>query len=137
MTPTIYFRAASVISPIFAAGHIAGGLKKWSPMGPNGVLQSTTTVRFETMGVSRSYLDFFMGFGWSLGVAILLQAILLWQLAGLAATGGAMVRPMIAAFALAAIATGIIAWRFIFPIPAIFSAILFIAQALAYFSTHA
>ena len=29
-----------------------------------------TAVRFDTMGASRSYLDFFMGFGWSISVAM-------------------------------------------------------------------
>jgi hypothetical protein len=134
MTPTICLRAASIISFVFAAGHIAGGLKKWSPMGTNSVLQSMTTVRFETMGVSRSYLDFFMGFGWSIGVAMLLQAVLLWQLGSLVTNNGILFRPMIAAFALASLATGIIAWRFIFPVPALFSGGLFIALALAYIS---
>jgi len=86
------------------------------------------------MGVSRSYLDFFMGFGWSIGVAMLLQAVLLWQLGSLVTNNGILFRPMIAAFALASLATGIIAWRLIFPIPALFSGGLFIALALAYIS---
>jgi hypothetical protein len=137
VTSTICLRAASIISFVFAAGHVAGGFKKWSPMGTNDVLQSMTTVRFETMGVSRSYLDFFMGFGWSIGVAMLLQAVLLWQLGSLATNNGTLIRPMIGALALASFATGIIAWRFIFPIPALFSGALFIALALAYISARA
>jgi hypothetical protein len=135
MMPTLLLRISSGISLIFALGHAAGGLKKWSPMGDNDVLRAMTNIRFETMGVSRSYLDFFMGFGWCLAAAMLLQAILLWQLAGVAqAHGAGAVRPMIAAFAVAALVSGVIAWRLIFPIPALFSGALFVVLGAAYLS---
>ena len=132
MTTTLLLRTASVISLLFTVGHTLGGLKKWSPMGENEVLKAMTTVRFEAMGVNRSYLDFFMGFGWSISVAMLLQTVLLWQIASLASTDAARVRPMIAAFALATLASGVIAWRFIFPVPALFSAVLLIVLIAAY-----
>jgi hypothetical protein len=132
MTPTLLLRIASVISLIFAAGHTMGSLRKWSPMGDNAVLKAMTDVRFDTMGANRSYLDFFMGFGWSLSVFMLMQTILLWQLASLARTDPARLRPMIAVIALATVASGVIAWRFIFPVPAVFSGVLALALALAY-----
>lgn len=132
MTTTLLLRIASVISLLFTAGHTLGGLKKWSPMGENEVLKAMTTVRFEAMGVNRSYLDFFMGFGWSISVAMLLQTLLLWQMASLAKTDAARVRPMIATFALATLVSGVIAWRFIFPVPALFSAVLLIVLVAAY-----
>ena len=132
MTTTLLLRIASVISLLFTAGHTMGGLKQWSPMGDNPVLKSMTDVRFDTMGANRSYLDFFMGFGWSISVLMLMQTILLWQLASLAKTEPARLRPMIAAIALATAGGGIIAWRFIFPVPALFSAALAIVLGLAY-----
>jgi hypothetical protein len=132
MTTTILLRIAAAISLLFAAGHTLGGLKRWSPMGENEVLNAMSTVRFETMGVSRTYLDFFMGFGWTISVALLLQSALLWQMASLARTDATQARPMIAMFALAALASGIIAWRFIFPVPAIFSGALLIVLAAAF-----
>ena len=132
MTTTLLLRIASVISLVFTAGHSLGGLKEWSPMGENEVLKAMRTVRFDTMGANRSYLDFFLGFGWSISVAMLLQTILLWQLAGLAQPDAARVRPMIAVFALATLASGVIAWRFIFPVPALFSGALVIVLAAAY-----
>ena len=101
-------------------------------MGENEVLKAMTAVRFDTMGANRSYLDFFMGFGWSISVAMLLQTVLLWQLAGVAAPDPARVRPMIAAFVLATLASGVTAWRFIFPVPALFSGALVIVLAAAY-----
>lgn len=91
-----------------------------------------TAFRFDTMGAHRSYLDFFMGFGWSISVAMVMQTVLLWQMASLARTDPAGVRPMIAVIALATVASGVIAWRFIFPIPALFSSVLAIALAAAF-----
>ena len=132
MTTTLLLRIASAISLVFTAGHSLGGLKKWSPMGDNDVLRTMSAVHFDTMGAHRSYLDFFMGFGWSISVAMLLQTLLLWQMASLARTDVAHVRPMIAVFALATLATGIIAWRFIFPVPALFSGVLLITLVAAY-----
>jgi hypothetical protein len=132
VSPTLLLRNASVISLLFAAGHIRGGLKKWSPMGENEVLNAMATVRFETMGASRSYLDFFMGFGWSIGVFMLLQTMLLWQMGSMARTNAVHVRPMIALFALANLASGMIAWRFILPVPAVFSGVLVLVLVASY-----
>jgi hypothetical protein len=136
MTTTLLLRIASVISLVFTAGHTLGGLRKWSPMGENEVLKAMTEVRFDTMGANRSYLNFFMGFGWSISVLMLLQTVLLWQLASLARADPDRVRPMIAVFGLATLATGVIAWRFIFPIPALFSSALLIVLLAAYVVPH-
>ena len=132
MTTTLLLRIASVISLIFTLGHTAGGLRKWSPMGDNAVLSAMTAVRFDTMGANRSYLDLYMGFGWSITVTMAMQTILLWQMASLARTNPARVRPMIATIALATAVSGVIAWRFIFPVPALFSIALVIPLAAAY-----
>ena len=132
MTTTLWLRISSLIALLFAAGHTLGGLKHWSPMGENPVLKAMRETRFETMGVSRSYLDFYMGFGYSLSVAELMLAVLLWQLASVARTDALSVRPMIAVIALAALASGVIAWRFIFPMPALFSAVLLASLIVAF-----
>src|SRR3981081_296600 len=132
MTTTLWLRISSIISLLFAAGHTLGGLKYWSPMGDNPVLQAMRTTRFAIMGVSRSYLDFYLGFGYSLSVCQVMLAILLWQLSGLARTDALHVRPMIAVIALAIAVGGIIAWRFIFPVPALFSLALAATLTVAY-----
>jgi len=132
MKTPLLLRIASVISLLFTFGHTAGGLKKWSPMGDNDVLKAMTSVHFNMMGVNRSYLDFYMGLGWSISVSMLMQTVILWQMASLSRTNPASVRPMIAVIALATLASGIIAWHFILPIPALFSLALLIPLAAAY-----
>jgi hypothetical protein len=136
VTTTLLLRIASVISLMFSAGHTMGGLRKWSPMGDNAVLTAMTDVRFDTMGANRSYLDFFLGFGWSISVFMLMQTILLWQLASLARADPARLRPIIAIIALATVASGVIAWRFIFPVPALFSGALALMLAAAYWAAR-
>jgi hypothetical protein len=132
MTTTLWLRISSAITLLLAAGHTLGGLKYWSPMGDNPVLQAMRTVRFDMMGASRSYLDFYMGFGYSLTVTQVMLAILLWQLATLARTNAASVRPMIAVITLAVAACGVIAWRFILPVPALFCLVQMASLAAAY-----
>jgi hypothetical protein len=134
---TLWLRISSIVSLLFAAGHTLGGLRNWSPMGDNPVLETMRSVHFDTMGANRSYFDFYMGFGHSLSVAMLMQAILLWQLASLARTNPLGVRPLIAVIGLAAVASGLIAWRFLFPIPALFSLLLVVSLAVAYAAARA
>ncbi len=136
MRTALLLRIASVISLLFAAGHTLGGRKSWSPLGESEVLKAMRTFRFETSGVSRTYLDFYLGFGFTISVYLLLQAILLWQLAAMARTEPLQVRPMIASFALATLACGLLSWRFIFPLPVVFSAVLAACLALAYFAAR-
>jgi len=112
-----------------------GARKDWSPFGDSDVLKAMRNVRFDFQGVSRTYLDFYVGFGYTLSVFLLLQAVVLWQLATIAKTQAALVRPIVATFALASLASALITWKFIFPVPAAFGAILTVMLALAYFAT--
>ena len=124
MTTALWLRIASVISFLFAAGHSLGGRKDWSPIAENATLAAMRTFRFDAMGVNRSYLDFYLGFGFTISVFQVLQAVVLWQLAGLAKGDPSPYRATIAAFAIASLACGVISWWFIFPLPTIFSAVL-------------
>ena len=72
-----------------------------------------------------------MGFGHTATVSLLLQSVLLWMLSNVARTHVALVRPMIAAFAVAAAVTGVIAWRYILPVPAFCSLALCITLIVA------
>jgi hypothetical protein len=132
MTTTLWLRISAVLSFLFAVGHTLGGRKLWSPMGDNAVLDAMRSTRFQTMGVERSYLDFYLGFGYSISILQIMQAVLLWQLGTLAATNPRAARPMIAAIAVATAFLGIISYRLIFPLPAVFSAVLLISLVVSY-----
>jgi len=124
MKGIIWLRISAIVSLLFASGHTLGGRSSWSPVGDNEVLVSMRTVQFNLQGVSRSFLDFYRGFGYSLSVFLVLQGIVLWQLAAVAKTQPRAVRPLVASFAIASVIGAVITWIFIFPIPAMFSTVL-------------
>jgi len=132
VSTTIWLRISATISLLFAVGHSLGGMRNWSPNADNPVLQSMRAVHFDVMGVNRSYLDFYRGFGYSISVSLVLQAVLLWMLSGVARRDASIARPMIGAFAVAAALGTLIAWRYIFPVPAVFSLVLCAVLIFAY-----
>ena len=136
MTATVFLRVASILSLLFAAGHTLGGLQLWSPAGETEVLQAMRSFRFDAEGVSRTYLEFYLGFGFLLSVYLLLQAVVLWQLATLARVEPARLRPLVAAFLLAQVASGVLALKFIFAVPAIFSALIALSLGAALYASR-
>ena len=130
----LWLRVSSVVSLLFAAGHTLGGFSAWSPKGENDVLAAMRTVHFNVQGVSRSFLDFYRGFGYTLSVFMLAQAVLLWLLASLAKTRPDAARPLVATIAVASLVNVFIALALIFPTPVVFSVVLttclFIAFAM-------
>jgi hypothetical protein len=82
------------------------------------------TFRFDVSGVNRSYFEFYRGFGFILAVYMVLQAVLLWQLGGLARTNRGLARPLVLSLFVASIPIGILTWAFLFPTPVYFDAVL-------------
>jgi hypothetical protein len=130
MNATLALRMTSIISLLLTAGHTLGGRSSWSPGGETATLLAMRSFHMNVLGVSRSYHDFYIGFGYSLSVSLLLQTVLLWQLAGLARTQPETVRPFLVAFLLATLASAIVAWELLFPIPVAF--LLVVAAGLAW-----
>ena len=120
-TPTLCLRIASGLTVLYAAGHTLGGTESWSPPGDTEVLQSMRTFEFDVMGATRTYMDFYLGFGVSITVLLLLQAVLMWQLAALARDAPHRARPMVAALSVGSLIGTFVVWRFIFVVPALFS----------------
>ena len=131
MKPFVTLRVASGLSFLFALGHTLGARRSWSPVGDNEVLQAMRSVQFRVGGLSRSFLDFYLGFGFLLSVYLLLQAVLLWMLAGLARSNPDAARPFVLAFTAASVAITVLSWRFLFPVPTVFAAVLAICIGLA------
>jgi hypothetical protein len=73
------------------------------------------------MGTTRTYWHFYVGFGLYITVLLLLQAVLLWQLASLARVDPSRVRPLLGALSLAGVVGTVVVWTFIFAVPALFS----------------
>ena len=120
--PVIPLRLAAALTLVFATGHTLGGMTGWSPVGQTAVLSSMQTFRFDVAGVTRSYFEFYRGFGFLLSVFLTTQAVLLWQLGTLARANRAHARPFAWIFFLASLPTGVLTWVFLFPIPVYFDA---------------
>jgi len=88
------------------------------------------------MGVSRTYWDFYVGFGLFISVCLLLQAAVLWQLGSIAKENAIQVRPLVGTFVLAYVGCAVLAWRFIFTIPVVFSVGIAVCLVAALFTSR-
>jgi hypothetical protein len=134
MNPSLLLRIASIMTLIFAAGHTAGGLSFWSPGGETDVLRAMKSFHFDAAGVSRTYLDFYLGFGYMIGIYLLTQAVALWQLASMAKADPIRVRPLVGSFLLACVVSALLSWRFIFLVPVVSFTAVAICLGLAFYA---
>lgn len=134
MKPAPLLRVAAVFMLLFAVGHTLGGMESWSPVGETDVLRAMGAFRFDAHGSSRTYLDFYRGFGWTISVFLALQAVLLWQLATLNKAHPKHARAMVAAILVASVVGAFLSWKFIFVIPVICFAVVAILLALAIYA---
>jgi hypothetical protein len=138
MKANIFLRVAAVVTLLQCAGHILG--RPWT-MTHNvrsaAVVDAMKAYRFNVMGFERSYFDFYSGFGLVLGVYLLAQAAVLWNLAALAGSGVARIRPIIEILCVANLAVTVLEWRFLFTAPLIMSGVITLSLALAFVSAHA
>jgi len=79
------------------------------------------SIHFDVQGFNRTYWDFFVAAGFSVGVFYLFAAILAWQLGSLPAAALALFRGLAWAFALCFAAISIVSWRHLFVMPIAFS----------------
>jgi hypothetical protein len=115
----MFYRIAAVLLLLFDAGHTSGF--PWSDPKWGVDLGSMRSTHFDILGSSRTYWDFYVGFGLSVTVFLLLAVVLAWQLGGLPAETLAMMRGVAWAFALCFAAITVVSWRYLFIIPVAFS----------------
>ena len=134
MKPSLLLRIASILTLLFAAGHTTGGLSFWSPAGETEVLRAMRSFHFDAAGVSRTYLDFYLGFGFIISIYLLAQAVALWQLASMAKADPIQVRPLVGTFLVASVMSAFLSWRFIFLVPVISCTAVAVCLGLAFYA---
>ena len=136
MRTTLYLRIASVLAIIHAILHTIGGvLSKPNNGAPEiAVIEAVKSRSFNVMGSMRTYWDFFYGYGWILGITLLVKGILFWQLATIAKTNPSPIRPIMLLFCINFVATTILAWKYFFIAPAVTEILIAAFLAAAYFS---
>ena len=132
MKMATWLRVADVLSVLLALGHTAGGLQHWSPPGETEVLRSMRTFRFDALGSNRSYLDFYLGFGYIISLYMFAQGLLLWQSASLASLPGARLRPMVATFLAVSVGATALDCALFFVLPTVLNLVVSICLALAW-----
>jgi len=115
------YRIAAVLLLLFAAGHTFGFRQNIPEWRADAVLGLMRSVRFDAQGFSRTYWDFFSGFGLLFSVFLLFAAVLAWLLGGLVAETLAGVRSMAWALAICFVAVTALSWRYTFTTPIVFS----------------
>jgi hypothetical protein len=121
MKPSVWYRIAAGLLLLFAASHTLGFRQSDPAWGVDTLLGSLQSIHFDVLGFNRTYWDFFVAAGFSVGVFYLFAAILAWQLAGLPAATLARMRLTAWAFALCFAALTVVSWRYLFAIPVAFS----------------
>ena len=109
-----------------------GAMDAWSPPGETEVLRSMRAFQFDVMGATRTYWHFYVGFGLYITVLLLLQAVLLWQLASLVRVDPGRVRPLLGTLSVAGVAGTVVVSAFIFAVPALFSLVCTACLVLAF-----
>src|SRR5579864_5300639 len=124
MKASIFYRVAAVLLLLFAVGHTLGFRQSDPTWGADALLGSMRSIHFDVQGFSRTYWDFFTGFGLFVTAFLLFAAVLAWQLGGLPAETLARVRGIAWVFALCFATIAVLSWRYFFVIPIVFSIIV-------------
>ena len=82
------------------------------------------TIHFDVQGFSRTYWDFYTGFGLFVTIFLLFAAFLAWQLGGLPAQTLAGMRGITWALALCFVAVTVLSWGYFFIAPVVFSGVV-------------
>ena len=131
MKTSLFYRIAAVLILLFAVGHTIGFLQSDPRWGVDALLASMKSIHFNIQGFSRSYWDFFVGFGLFVTVFLLFAAVLAWQLGGVATETLARMRVIAWTFAFCFAVITILSWRYFFAIPLVFSFLITVCLGLA------
>jgi len=121
MRASTFYRIAAVLLLLFAVSHTLGFRVTDPTWGIDALFSSMHSIQFDVQGFNRTYWDFFVGAGLSVGVLYLFAAVLAWQLSGLPVATLALMRGTSWAFALSFAAITVVSWRYLFIIPVAFS----------------
>lgn len=84
----LLLRTAAVVYGLFAAGHTFGAMLNDTRRGPRqaALFAGMQAYTFDVQGMTRSYWDFYRGFGFMVSVLLTFAAVLCWVLGDLAQT---------------------------------------------------
>ena len=129
MTSRTLYRIAAVLILLFDLGHSAGC--PWSDPAWGVDVAVIKSSHFNVLGSSRTYWDFYVGFGLFVSVLLLLAAVLAWQLGGLPAEALRRLRSTAWVLTICFAALTVLSWTHFFIIPIAFSGAITLCLAIA------
>jgi len=127
VTSRVLYRVAAVLILLFDLGHSAGF--PWSDPKWGVDISAMKTTRFPILGFSRTYWDFYVGFGLTISVFLLLAAVLAWQLGALATQTPPLMRLTAWTLVVCFAVMTILNWMYFFTLPIAFSGLITLCLA--------
>ena len=127
-----FLRIAAVLTLLYCAGHTSG--IPWTPYTDSeatSVLEAMKSHSFEAEGFKGTYWELYFGFGLVISLYLLVQAVVLWQVASLAKTDAIRVRPIVVSFFVAFVINAALSWKYFFVVPVVMAGLIAICLAIA------
>ncbi len=133
MSPRALLRVALGGLVFFAFGHTMGMLDTTS-RGPveAAALGALRAFKFDVMGVQRSHMQFYDGFGWYLTVTLVMLTGMVWQLSRLVEAHPGLVRSLLVGPILFSVASVGLCVGWFFPAPLVASLVVLVGLAGAW-----
>jgi len=132
MKPVLFLRMASVVTFVHAALHTVNMLFGKPEPGPQQIaIAAMKSNQFLLMGMTRSFWDFYLGFGFATSILLLAESIVFWQLSSLAKTGAARLRWILATFTIGYLALTANSFAYFFAPPVATELVIAMCLALA------
>lgn len=120
MKPVLFLRIASVLTFIHALLHTIGGVFGKAAPGPQQTAVAAMKAnQFLLMGHTRSFWDFYRGFGLGITIFLTVEAVVFWQLGSLAKFDAYRLRPIFAIFMVGYLIFAVSSYRYFFLGPVI------------------
>jgi hypothetical protein len=127
-----FLRMAAALTLLYCAGHTSG--MPWTPYTgaeAASVLEAMKSHNFAEQGFKGTYWDLYIGFGLVISLYLLLQAVVLWQVASLAKADARSVRPIVASFLFAFVINVVVSWKYFFVVPVVLGGLIASCLAIA------
>jgi hypothetical protein len=136
MKPSTLYRAAAALLFLFALGHTLGFRDSDPSWGIGPVVAAMQSTHFTFQGFTRTYWDFFVGAGFTVGVLYLFATVLAWQLGGLPVETLARMRATTWGFACCFAVLTALSAAYLFWIPIVMSALVTVCLSAAAWSSQ-
>jgi hypothetical protein len=135
MRARLFLRSAAVLTLLLGIGHMMG--RPWTPKNDllaGAVTEAMKSHRMHVMGFDRTFMDFYQGFGVTLGVNLLAEGVVLWMLGGLVITEPARTRQIATVLFVMSLLNTAICGIYLFTAPLVLSGAVTLCLAAAVFA---